>query len=412
MVSHQRASSTKGLHLPVWVIDAGWALMVGIALTIAIRVAREPGARAPDLVAYALGWTIAVLLLVRRRWPLAVLGASFVVLQVYYALDYPGISAALALAVALYTVAAAGHIRWALAVTGWFVVGPIIFRLFVDRVPLVLVLGEMVREASLWLATLLLGDVVRSRRALSQAYRLLEIEQDRSESLLRNMLPDPIAQRLKQRQDVIADAFPHVTVLFADIVDFTEHTERGSPGETVEMLNELFSQFDAMTESRGLEKIKTIGDAYMVAGGLPSPMVDHAVAVAELALQMLEVTDAFRLPDGASVRLRVGVDSGPVAAGVIGRRKFSYDLWGDTVNTASRMESTGVPGRIQVTERTRQLLGERYVFRERGSIQVKGKGAMHTFFLLRRADGTPPNRTRRSPGSVPFPALDRPTRAG
>ena len=153
------------------------------------------------------------------------------------------------------------------------------------------------------------------------------------------------------------------------------------------LLNDLFSRFDALTESHGLEKIKTVGDAYMAAGGVPDPMPDHAQAVAELALEMLEVAAARRLPDGGPVRLRIGIDSGPVVAGVIGRRKFSYDLWDDTANTASRMETTGVPGCIQVTERTRNLLGERYRFQERGRIQVKGKGKMRTYFLSGRTGG-------------------------
>ena len=156
------------------------------------------------------------------------------------------------------------------------------------------------------------------------------------------------------------------------------------------LLNDLFSQFDTLTETRGLEKIKTTGDAYMVAGGLPDPMPDHAAAVAELALEMLDVAARQSLPDGGQVRLRIGVASGPVVAGVIGRLRFSYDLWGDTVNTASRMQTTGVPGCIQVTERTRQLLGERYLFRERGIIQVKGKGKMRTYFLSGRTGGPNP----------------------
>jgi class 3 adenylate cyclase len=380
------ASLRRGLvRVPAWVVDAGWAVAVAVAVTITIRVAREPGARAPDLLAYALGWTIGALLLARRRWPVAVLAASFATLQVYYVLNYPGMSAALPLAVALYTAGAAGYLRWALLVVTWFVAGPIVFRLLVDPEPVLPVLAELLRDASLWLATLLLGDAVHSRRALRRAYRLLEVERARSEGLLRNMLPEPIAGRLKQREEVIADAFGEVTVLFADIVDFTAHAARSPPVATVALLNELFSQFDALTEARGLEKIKTVGDAYMVAGGLPDPMPDHAGAVAELALEMLNVAAGRSFPEGGPVRLRIGIDSGPVVAGVIGRRRFSYDLWGDTVNTASRMETTGVPGCIQVTERTRDLLGERYLFQERGMIQVKGKGKMLTYLLSGRA---------------------------
>jgi hypothetical protein len=197
-VTHQQALPKQGLQLPLWFIDAAWALAVAVAVTVAIRVTRSPDARSPDLVAYALGWTIAGLLLFRRRWPLAVLAASAALLQIYYVLGYPGISAAVPLAVALYTVAAAGYFRLALLVTVWFVVGPVVYRLVVDEVSVRVLLGELVREASLWLATLLLGDAVHTRRQLSRAYGLLEMEQDRSERLLRNILPDSVAQRLKQ----------------------------------------------------------------------------------------------------------------------------------------------------------------------------------------------------------------------
>jgi class 3 adenylate cyclase len=382
----------RSAHVPTWVIDAGWAAAVAVTVTMAIRTAQEPNTRRPDLFAYALGLTIGALLLARRRWPVAVLVASFAALQVYYMLNYPGISAAAALAVALYTAGAAGYLRWALLVAAWFVAGPLVFRLLVDPEPVLLVLTEVVREVSLWLAILLLGDAVHSRRTLTRQQRLLEAERARSEGLLRNMLPEAIAERLKQRQEVIADASPQVTVLFTDIVDFTAHAERSPPEATVALLNELFSQFDALTESRGLEKIKTVGDAYMVAGGLPNPRPDHARAVAELALEMLDLAARRSFPDGEPVRLRIGIDTGPVVAGVIGRRRFSYDLWGDTVNTASRMETTGIPGCIQITERTRELLGDRYVLRERGKIQVKGKGKMLTYFLSGRTgehDHTP-----------------------
>jgi class 3 adenylate cyclase len=383
----------RSARVPAWVVDAGWAVVVGIAVTIAIRAGTEPGARPRDLLAYALGWTIGALLLARRRWPLAVLVASSATLQIYYLLDYPGISAAVPLAVALYTVGAAGYLRRGLLIAGSFVAGAIAFLVLVSQEPVLSVLGVLVDEATLWLAILLFGDAVHSRRVLAHQQRLLEAERARSEGLLRNLLPTSIAERLKQRQEVIADASPKVTVLFADIADFTPHAERSPPEATVALLNDLFSEFDALTETRGLEKIKTMGDAYMVAGGLPDPMPDHAAAVAELALEMLDVAARQSLPDGWLVRLRIGIASGPVVAGVIGRRRFSYDLWGDTVNTASRMQTTGVPGCIQVTERTRQLLGERYRFRERGIIQVKGKGKMRTYFLSGRTGSPTPYRT-------------------
>jgi class 3 adenylate cyclase len=220
--------------------------------------------------------------------------------------------------------------------------------------------------------------------ALDREHQLLQIERAKSERLLLNVLPASIAARLKQREELIADSFPLVTVLFADIVGFTPEAERASPDATVQRLNALFSEFDRLTESRGLEKIKTIGDAYMVAGGLPEPAADHAAKVAELALSMMEVARSQRLPGGETQELRIGIDSGPVVAGVIGTRKFTYDLWGDTVNTASRMESHGAPGCIQVTERTRALLDDAYTFSEPRRLNVKGKGEMTTFFLTGR----------------------------
>ena len=235
----------------------------------------------------------------------------------------------------------------------------------------------VVGVVSLWLATLLLG-------ALTREHRLLEAERARSERLLRNMLPTSIAERLKQQEEIIADGFPEVSVLFADIVGFTPHVERAPPQATVALLNELFSRFDALADAGGLEKIKTIGDAYMVAGGLPDPRPDHAGAVGEMALGMLEVAAHRSLPDGAPVRLRIGIDSGPVVAGVIGTDKFSYDLWGDTVNTASRMESTGIAGCIQVTERVYRRLRDGYRLQRRGPVQVRGMGELVTYFLVGR----------------------------
>jgi adenylate cyclase len=236
---------------------------------------------------------------------------------------------------------------------------------------------------------LVLRYFVRERElameALDGQHRLLQIERAKSERLLLNVLPESIAERLKEREEVIADAFPDVTVLFADIVGFTPQAERVSPDRTLGMLNDLFSEFDRLAEERGLEKIKTIGDAYMVAGGLPEPTPGHAEAVAEMALDMMEVAGSRTLSDDEPVRLRIGIDTGPVVAGVIGRRKFIYDLWGDTVNTASRMESHGVPGCIQVTGRTHALLRDRYTFSEQQRVPVKGKGEMTTYFLTGRS---------------------------
>jgi class 3 adenylate cyclase len=367
-------------HVPTTVIDAGLAVALGVAITIAISVSPEPGARHGP-AAYLLGWTVAALLLARRRWPLAVLLASAAILQVYYQLDYPGIYPAVPLSVALATAWAAGHRLWSLLVAGLFVaagVGVGYQSLTPDQ-PDLQVLGEVTRDVVLFAAVLLLGEAVRTRRALQR-------EQERSERLLLNVLPAPSATRLKQHEDVIADGFPDVTVLFADLVDFTRRSQHSRPQEVVQVLDELFSTFDQLTRRHGLEKIKTIGDAYMVAGGLLEPMTDHAQAVADLALAMQMELARHTDPSGQPLQARIGIDTGPVVAGVIGTDKFSYDLWGDTVNTASRMESTGVAGCIQVTTRTYQRLRDRYRFQRRGLVAVKGKGEMVTWFLV---GGTP-----------------------
>jgi adenylate cyclase len=225
----------------------------------------------------------------------------------------------------------------------------------------------------------------RVMQALDREHRLLQIEQSKSERLLLNVLPQAIADRLKEGESVIAERFPEVTVLFADVVGFTPLAGTMEPEAVVDLLNDLFVKFDDLASRHGLEKIKTIGDSYMVAGGLPIPRGDHAEAVAEMALGMRETVEQIARQTGYALAVRIGVESGPVVAGVIGRSKFSYDLWGDTVNTASRMESHGLPGSIQVTERTYTRLKDAYRLEERGTIDVKGKGPMRTFFLLGRA---------------------------
>jgi len=220
--------------------------------------------------------------------------------------------------------------------------------------------------------------------ARKQAEEALRIEQEKSELLLLNILPKPIADRLKQNPQSIADSFADVTVLFADLVNFTRLSEQISPTELVERLNRIFSAFDVLAEKHGLEKIKTIGDSYMVVGGLPMVRPDHAEAIAEMALDMISEIIRFNAEYNEAFNIRLGINTGPVVAGVIGIKKFIYDLWGDTVNTASRMESHGVPGCIQVTEATYQRLHNQYVFEERGVIPVKGKGEMMTYFLRGR----------------------------
>jgi guanylate cyclase len=223
----------------------------------------------------------------------------------------------------------------------------------------------------------LLEYFVRSR---DRAYGLLAVEQERSERLLLSIFPRPIAERRKVSQTVIAERSEEVSVLFADITGFTPAAERLPPETVVEMLDEIFSAFDELVAGHGLEKIKTIGDGYMAAAGIPTPRPDHAEAAARTALAMRETLTALPAADGLS--LRVGIDSGPAVAGVIGRSKLGYDLWGDTVNTASRMESHAPPGAIQLTERTRRRLPETFVLERRDGIAIKGKGEMTTYLLV------------------------------
>jgi class 3 adenylate cyclase len=208
----------------------------------------------------------------------------------------------------------------------------------------------------------------------------IEDEKARSEQLLLNILPKSIADRLKQGETTIADGFKEVSILFADLAGFTGLSTRVPPDEIVAILNRIFSAFDDLAERYGLEKIKTIGDCYMAASGLPVPRADHAEAMAEMALAMLDV---MREPSQADLRLnlRIGINSGPVVAGIIGNRKFIYDLWGDAVNTANRMESHGLSNRVQVSEATHDLLKGKYLLEARGEIEVAGKGPMNTFWL-------------------------------
>jgi class 3 adenylate cyclase len=209
----------------------------------------------------------------------------------------------------------------------------------------------------------------------------LAAEHARSEALLLNILPASISRRLKSSHGSIADGFADVSVLFADIVGFTELSARMPPGALVEVLNDVFSSFDDLGAELGLEKIKTIGDAYMAAAGLPEPRADHADIAVRMALGMKRSLDEMNRDKGYGLSLRIGIHSGPVVAGVIGKRKFIYDLWGDTVNTASRMESHGVKDAVHVSEATAKLVEARFELEPRGTIQVKGKGEMVTFVV-------------------------------
>jgi class 3 adenylate cyclase len=230
--------------------------------------------------------------------------------------------------------------------------------------------------------------VERSSRLLFLRERDLAEEKERSEALLRNTLPDAIVERLKDDPGTIADANPAVTVLFADMVDFTSHAARMEPRDLVHALDDVFRRFDALADRFGLEKIKTVGDAYMAVAGTPEPRPDHAAAAAEMALAIVEVLEETRWPTGEPLRARVGLASGPVVAGVIGERKFAFDLWGDTVNLASRLESHGVPGKIQVSRATYELLRDRYAFEPAHVVDLKGKGPTEARFLLGPRTGT------------------------
>jgi class 3 adenylate cyclase len=235
------------------------------------------------------------------------------------------------------------------------------------------VLGRLSREA------------YRRERVIDRQQQVIAAEQQRSDTLLRNVLPDQVADRLKNSDDPIADFFPEVTVLFADIVGFTRLATQVPPRELVTALNEVFSRFDTLTAARGAEKIKTIGDAYMAVAGVPEPRADHAATMADLALDMRAAVSDLEERTGLHVQCRFGLATGPAVAGVIGQKRFAYDLWGNTVNMAARMESHGLPGQIQVTAEVHERLAATHVFEPRGTVDVKGAGPMETWLLVGRA---------------------------
>ncbi|MGB5960108.1 MAG: transporter substrate-binding protein [Coleofasciculaceae cyanobacterium] len=246
-------------------------------------------------------------------------------------------------------------------------------------------LAERISPLSEETAILVAQDISEAVAAEAQrklAEAALRLEQEKSERLLRNILPAKIVQQLKQCQGVIAQQFDDVTILFADLVGFTPLSSRLNPIELVNLLDEIFSIFDELAERLGLEKIKTIGDAYMVAAGLPTPRIDHAQAIADMALAMQAAMECFQSEQAENIQIRLGINSGVVVAGVIGKKKFIYDLWGDAVNVASRMESSGTPGKIQVTTATYNRLKSQYLLEKRGTIEIKGKGEMVTYWLV------------------------------
>ncbi|MGB0560554.1 MAG: adenylate/guanylate cyclase domain-containing protein [Spirulinaceae cyanobacterium] len=218
-----------------------------------------------------------------------------------------------------------------------------------------------------------------------QAEQSLRLEKNKSERLLLNVLPKPVVAQLKKFQGTLAQQFPAASILFADLVGFSPQASRMQPLALVEQLNQIFSRFDRLADQYGVEKIKTIGDAYMAAAGLPLPQENHLEAIAALALEMQAALQGLTWPDGEPIALRIGIHTGAVVAGVIGINKFIYDLWGDTVNIAARMEQSGEAGQIQVTEAVYEQLKDSYCFTARGPVEIKGKGTMMTYWL--QADG-------------------------
>jgi guanylate cyclase len=278
----------------------------------------------------------------------------------------------------------------------WFVAFVVVFLVtgvageafFPDADLLVAFTSTMLALNVIGVGTVAFTVLARFAHQRDAAMAALRIEQQKSELLLMNILPSSIAERLKAASQTIADHFDSASIVFADVVDFTPLSQRLSPAEVVGVLDRLFSRFDGLVERHGLEKIKTIGDAYMAAAGVPDPTPDHARRAALLALDMREAVADGTAGDGSGLELRIGINSGPVIAGVIGSKRFLYDLWGDAVNTASRMESNGTPGEIQITRATYELLKDDFVCEPRGTIPVKGKGQMETWYLVGpRSDG-------------------------
>ncbi len=250
--------------------------------------------------------------------------------------------------------------------------------------PTVLFFGNFITNV-IASAAILFAIVHYAVRQIARAEATAEREHERSEALLSNILPQSVGERLKQKTDaVIADGYAAASILFVDMAGFTSHASDTPPDELVQFLNQVFTRLDSLVERHGLEKIKTTGDSYMVVSGVPTPRVDHAEALADLALDIREGLIGLVDSKGRAVPIRLGIASGAVVAGVVGTRKFFYDVWGDAVNTASRMESTGEAGKIQVSPGTRELLDDKFDLEERGLINVRGKGRMRTWFLIER----------------------------
>ena len=258
-----------------------------------------------------------------------------------------------------------------------------------QNIPLVPVSRPIIQLVSVFFVTLgafftIIMVAMTQRSVIADAEQRLAVEQKKAEDLLLNILPEPIAKRLKASHASIADGFEEVTVMFADLVGFTPLAKELTPVELVDLMDRIFSQFDQLTERYGLEKIKTIGDSYMVAGGLPLPSENHTQAMAKMALDMLTALKTIEAPVGRTLELRIGIARGPAVAGVIGKKKFSYDLWGDTVNTASRLESQGTQGQIHVNEAVWEQLQGNYQLEPCGTVEIRGRGPLKTWFLIGR----------------------------
>jgi class 3 adenylate cyclase len=254
-----------------------------------------------------------------------------------------------------------------------------------ELIPFLILTPEKARITSLIVdisfAFILLGFAFYIHDTFQKTELYMQLEHDKSEKLLQNILPISIIKKLRESPDTIAERFEDCTVLFSDIVGFTHMSKNMPAGSVVSLLNEIFSRFDDLAEKYNLEKIKTIGDAYMVVGGLPEPDEKHAEKVASFALEMLDIIHDYSQKNNVPLELRIGINSGAAVAGVIGKKKFIYDLWGDSVNTASRMESHGIPGQIQVSESTYAQIKDLYQFEDRGKMEVKGLGLVRSYLL-------------------------------
>ena len=246
-------------------------------------------------------------------------------------------------------------------------------------------LGFILTVTTAWI--MVVAVVWYALREIARARQAMEAEYDRSERLLTNILPEAIAERLKDpSRNIIADKYDDASILFADIAGYTQRASDTTPSDLVRFLDGLYTDLDALVDRHGLEKVKTSGDSYMVVSGVPQPRPDHVEALACLALDMAEAVADLKDPQGREVPLRIGLAAGPVVAGVVGARKFFYDVWGDAVNVASRMETTDIEGRIQVPQNVYERINHAFLLEERGTVDVKGKGAMHTWYLVGRRD--------------------------